>query len=64
MTAIAPVTAAAREYARQWFARFAHLAALTVDDRAAVEDLLERFPDDDELEPRTARTVWVATTPP
>lgn len=62
--AVAPLTPAAREYARQWFARFAHLAALTADDRDAVEDLLERFTDDVELEPRATRTVWVATTPP
>lgn len=61
VTAIAPVTPAAREYARQWFARFAHLAALTADDRDAVEDLLERLSDDVVLEPRATRTVWVAT---
>ena len=64
VTAVAPVTPAAREYARQWFARFAHLAALTADEREAVAELLERFPDDVELEPRATRTVWVATTPP
>jgi SAM-dependent methyltransferase len=64
VTAVAPVTPAAREYARQWFARFAHLAPLTADDRDAVEELLERFPDDVELEPRATRTVWVAATPP
>lgn len=64
VTAIAPVTPAAREYARQWFARFAHLAALTADDRDAVEDLLERFPSYVELEPRATRTVWVATPDP
>lgn len=61
VTAIAPATPAAREYAQQWFARFSHLAALTADDRDAVEDMLERFPDDVELEPRATRTVWVAT---
>lgn len=61
VTAIAPVTPAAREYAKQWFARFSHLAALTADDRHSVEDLLERFPDDVQLEPRATRTVWVAT---
>ncbi len=61
VTTIAPVTPAAREYAQQWFARFSHLAALTADDRDAVEDLLERFSDDVELEPRATRTVWVAT---
>lgn len=61
VTAVAPVTPAAREYARQWFARFSHLAALTADDRDAVKDLLERFSDDIELEPRATRTVWVAT---
>jgi trans-aconitate methyltransferase len=59
VTATAPVTLAAREYARQWFARFLQLAALTADDRAAVEDVLERF-SDIELEPRATRTVWVA----
>ena len=61
VTTIAPVTPAAREYAQQWFARFSHLAALTPDDRDAVDDLLERFPDDVGLNPRTTRTVWVAT---
>lgn len=61
VTAIAPVTPTAREYAQQWFARFLHLAGLTADDRDAVEDLLERFSDDLELEPRATRTVWVAT---
>ena len=61
VTTVAAVTPAAREYAQQWFARFAHLAALTADDRDAVADLLERFPDDLELEPRATRTVWVAT---
>jgi SAM-dependent methyltransferase len=60
VTAIAPATPAAREYARQWFARFAQLAALTADDRAAVEGVLEQF-SDIELEPRATRTVWVAT---
>ncbi|MFE4228827.1 class I SAM-dependent methyltransferase [Arthrobacter sp. NPDC056886] len=60
VTTIAPVTPAAREYAKQWFARFSHLAALTADDRDSVEDLLERFPDDVQLEPRATRTVWVA----
>lgn len=61
VTTVAAVTPAAREYAQQWFARFAHLAALTADDRDALADLLERFPDDLELEPRATRTVWVAT---
>jgi SAM-dependent methyltransferase len=61
VTTTAPVTPAAREYAQEWFARFLHLAALTADDRDAVADLLERFSDDVELEPRATRTVWVAT---
>lgn len=61
VTTIAPVTPAAREYAQQWFARFSHLAALTADDRDAVKDLRERISDGIELEPRTTRTVWVAT---
>ncbi|WP_354241520.1 class I SAM-dependent methyltransferase [Arthrobacter sp. UYEF20] len=61
VTATAPVTPAAREYAQEWFARFSHLPALTADDRDAVADLLERFPDDIELEPRATRTVWVAS---
>ncbi|MET4095226.1 class I SAM-dependent methyltransferase [Arthrobacter sp. UYCu712] len=60
VTTIVPVTPAAREYAKQWFTRFSHLAALTADDRDAVANLLERFPDDIELEPRTTRTIWVA----
>ncbi|MCU1516284.1 MAG: Methyltransferase type 11 [Pseudarthrobacter sp.] len=61
VTTRAPVTLAAREYARQWFSRFAHLAALTADDRDAVERLLPEFSGDIELEPRATRTVWVAT---
>ena len=60
VTTAAPVTPAAREYAKQWFARFAHLTTLSSDDRHAVEDLLPRF-NDLELEPRATRTVWVAT---
>jgi SAM-dependent methyltransferase len=60
-TTIAPVTTAAREYAGQWFERFSHLAALTADDRNAVHDLVRRFPDSLDLEPRATRTVWVAT---
>ena len=61
MTTVAPVTPAAREYARQWFTRFSHLAALTADDRDAVDDLLGQFAGDLELEPRATRTVWLAT---
>jgi SAM-dependent methyltransferase len=61
VTTTAPVTPAAREYAKEWFARFSRLAALTADDRHAVANLLERFPDEIELEPRTTRTVWLAT---
>ena len=61
VTSAAPVTAAAREYARQWFARFLHLAALTAEDRGAVENLLEQFSDNIELEPRATRTAWIAT---
>ncbi len=64
VTASAPVTPAAREYAHQWFERFSHLAAVTADERRAVEDLLERFSDDLELEPRATRTVWVASADP
>lgn len=48
-------------HAQQWFARFSHLAALTAGGRHAVEDLLRRFSEDVELEPRATRTVWVAT---
>jgi SAM-dependent methyltransferase len=61
VTTAAPATPAAHEYARQWLTRFAHLAALTADDRAAVAHLLERSPDDLDVEPRATRTVWVAT---
>jgi SAM-dependent methyltransferase len=60
VTATAPVTPAAREYAQQWFARFSHLAALTAEDRDAVEDLMDRVTDI-ELEPRATRTLWLAT---
>lgn len=60
VTAAVPVTPAAREYAQQWFTRFAQLATLTADERAAVGDLLGRFAEL-ELEPRATRTVWVAT---
>ncbi len=61
VTTIAPATPAAQEYAQLWFARYSQLAALTAEDRDAVEDLLERFSDDIGLEPRATRTVWVAT---
>ena len=61
VTTIAPLTPAARQYAQQWFARFSHLAALSADDRDAVANLLERFPDNIGLEPCTTRTIWVAT---
>lgn len=61
VTTTAPVSPAAREYARQWFARFSSLAALTADDRDAVENLLEQLGGDIELSPRATRTVWVAT---
>ncbi len=61
VTTTAPSNPAACEYARQWFARFSHLPALTADDRDSVENLLERRPDDIELERRATRTVWVAT---
>lgn len=57
----APVTPAAREYAKQWFTRFSHLAGLTPEDRYAVEQLVDKLSDDFELEPRTTRTVWIAT---
>jgi SAM-dependent methyltransferase len=60
LTAVAPMTPAAREYAQHWFVRFAQLATLTADDRDAVEGLLRRF-DDAELKPAAARTVWVGT---
>ena len=60
LTAVAPVTPAAREYARQWLNRFSQLATLTEDDRRAVQDLLARF-DDLELEPRAIRTVGISS---
>ena len=61
VTTVAPATLAAREYANEWFTRFSHLAALTADDRHALDGLLERLSDDLELEPHANRTVWVAT---
>lgn len=61
VTTVAPVTPAAHEYARQWFARFAHLETLTENDRAAVQNVLDRRFGGVELEPRATRTVWVAT---
>ncbi|MGS0688369.1 methyltransferase [Nakamurella sp. GG22] len=61
VTTVAPVTSAAREYARQWFARFAQLEALSENDRDAVQHLLDRLSGDVELEPRATRTVWLAT---
>lgn len=61
VTTDAAVTPAAREYAQQWFGRFAHLRTLTASDRAAAKELSERFPAGLQLEPRTTRTVWVAT---
>jgi SAM-dependent methyltransferase len=66
ITTTAPATPAAREYAQQWFGRFAHLAKLTTTDRQAVENLLSRLSSDPnlDLEPRTTRTIWVATPDP
>ena len=64
VTTVVPVTLAAREYAEEWFTRFSHLAALTADDRAAVNGLLGRLSADLELVPRATRTVWVATPDP
>lgn len=63
VSATAPITPAAREYAQQWFARFSHLTALRTGNRQAVEDLLKRLSNDPtlNLEPRTTRAVWVAT---
>ncbi|NAZ83247.1 methyltransferase [Kineococcus sp. R8] len=57
----APVTPAARRYAREWLTRFATLGALTAADRAAVTDLLPLLAADLPLSPRADRTVWVAT---
>ncbi len=62
VTTVAPATPAAREYAREWFMRFSQLAALTPDDREAVNTLLERLSDDLDLKPSATRTVWVATS--
>lgn len=61
LTTVAPVTPAAREYAQQWFARFAGLQGLSGDDRDAVRDLLPELTGDLDLEPGATRTVWVAT---
>lgn len=61
VTCRAPVTPATREYAGQWFGRFAQLASLTAADREAVRDLLGRNPDGLDIDPRATRTVWVAT---
>ncbi len=58
VTTTAPVTPAAREYAQQWFARFAHLDGLSAADRTAVQDLLPGFAGALALQPRTTRTVW------
>jgi SAM-dependent methyltransferase len=55
----AEATPAAREYAREWFARFLLLETLSADDRDAVARLLDS-PDELALEPRTTRTVWIA----
>lgn len=57
----APVTLAAREYAKQWFTRFSHLAGLAPEDRYAVARLVDKLPGHIELEPRTTRAVWIAT---
>ena len=61
VTTAAAATAAARDYAQQWFARFAQLAALPDSDRDAVNELVERVSNGLELAPRTTRTAWVAT---
>ena len=61
VTTVAPVTPAARDYAAEWFARFSQLPSLTADDREALDDLLDRWSADIELEPRATRTAWVAT---
>ncbi|GAA5230174.1 class I SAM-dependent methyltransferase [Arthrobacter cryoconiti] len=61
VTTIATVTPAAREYARQWFSRFSRLEALTADERAALEVLAQGLPSELALDPRTSRTLWVAT---
>jgi hypothetical protein len=57
----APSTPAAREYALQWFDRFSRLEGLGGDDRHAVAELLVRLSGGLALEPRSVRTVWVAT---
>ena len=61
LSTVAPATATAREYAKEWFGRFLHLASLGADDRDAVTNLLDQISDGRELEPRATRTVWVAT---
>ena len=61
VTSVAAVTSTAREYARQWFARFAQLETLTENDRDAVQHLLDRLSGDVDLEPSATRTVWLAT---
>lgn len=61
LTTTAPVTPEARQYAHQWFSRFAHLKALSSQDRHEVTHLLEQLTDDLDLQPQATRTIWVAT---
>lgn len=56
----AEATPAAREYAREWFARFLLLASLSAEDRDAVSHLLNTL-GEIALQPRTTRTVWIAS---
>lgn len=61
VTSIASATPVGREYAQQWLARFSHLEALTADERAALEVMAQGLPSEIALDPRTSRTLWVAT---
>lgn len=64
VTTSAPDTADAREYAAQWFARFAQLPGLTAHDRTAIDRMRHELSTTTELTPRTTRTVWVARPDP
>ncbi len=57
----APVTPAAREYARTWLGRYRQLPGIASSDREALSELLSRSDTELPLVPRATRTAWIAT---
>lgn len=64
LTATAPDTPAAREYAQQWLTRFVSLDDLDDADRAALHDLLPRVSAERPIAPRAVRTAWTGVLRP